>query len=102
MVCPSFKNAKRAIRDRDTGKMRTLTQKSVAQRKKNLEDAIVSALFSSLPTDAPTTQMDAALLSLIASLPPDDDWKILSRLAIDSALSPEHGPAISIVIEKVS
>ncbi len=43
---PSFKNRKRAIMDRSTGKMRTLTEPSVKKRMENLESAIVCELFS--------------------------------------------------------
>lgn len=45
---PSFKNRKRAILDRNTGKMRTLTEPSVKKRMDLIENAILSELYSSV------------------------------------------------------
>lgn len=43
---PSFKNKKRAILDRSTGKMRTLTAPEASRWMRKCEDAFVSQLFS--------------------------------------------------------
>lgn len=43
---PSFKNHKRAIKSRETGKLRTLTDPEIAKRVERLENAILSALYS--------------------------------------------------------
>jgi hypothetical protein len=52
---PSFKNRKTAILDSASGKMRTLTQKSVKERMDRMESAIVSQLYSiSHPTESAT------------------------------------------------
>lgn len=45
-VPPSFKNSKRAIKDRNSGKMRTLTPAKIKARMDELENAILSALYS--------------------------------------------------------
>lgn len=47
---PSFKNTKRAIRDRKTGKLRTLTPGPIKQRMQAIEDAILSELCSASRT----------------------------------------------------
>lgn len=44
--CPSFKNRKRAIRDGQTGQLRTLTEPKIKQRMAMLEAAILCALYS--------------------------------------------------------
>jgi len=43
---PAFKNRKRAILDRNTGKMRTLTEPSVKKRMDRIENLILSELYS--------------------------------------------------------
>lgn len=43
---PSFKNSKRSILDRNSGKQRTLTPGKMKRRMQLLEDAILSALYS--------------------------------------------------------
>lgn len=47
---PSFKNTKRSILDRNTGKQRTLTPGKIKKRMMKLENGIVSALYSSCQT----------------------------------------------------
>lgn len=54
----SFKNRKRAILDSHTGKMRTLTPYMVKKRMDNLENAILSALYSSFPTEGTETPLE--------------------------------------------
>lgn len=53
-----FKNRKRAILDRKTGKMRTLTEPKVAQWMERATEAIVLKLFSSCQTGDAATQRE--------------------------------------------
>lgn len=48
---PAFKNTKRSILDRNTGKQRTLTPGPIKKRMDVLENAILSALYSSCLTE---------------------------------------------------
>jgi hypothetical protein len=87
---PSFKNAKRAILDRNTGHMRTMTQKDVAARKKKLEDDLLSALLSAYQTTAPATSTASSLRSwIVSSLPADDSWKFVPKIEIEAVRSDE-------------
>lgn len=70
---PSFKNAKRAILDKNTGRMRTLTQGKIKKRMDALEDAIVFALFSWFQTSGDATQRACWKPSLTHSFGPSDD-----------------------------
>lgn len=53
-VC-SFKNTKRSILDRNTGLQRTLTPAKIKKRMQELEDGIVSGLYSSCQTGSAGT-----------------------------------------------
>lgn len=55
---PSFKNRKRAILDRHSGKMRTLTEPKVKKRMQLLENRIVSALYSLCQTSEHAMDLD--------------------------------------------
>lgn len=54
---PSFKNRKRAI-PTPSGKYRTLTEPSVKLRMVELEDGILSALYSSCQTESGETDLE--------------------------------------------
>lgn len=55
---PSFKNRKRAIQDRNTGRLRTLTEPETKQRMDRLEKAIEFALYSWSATGARETDLE--------------------------------------------
>jgi hypothetical protein len=55
---PSFKNRKRAILDKNTGRMRTLTEPDIKRRMRELEAAIESALYSWSQTGVPETDLE--------------------------------------------
>lgn len=59
-IPPAFKNAKRAILDSNTGKMRTLTPSAIKKRMDSLENGILSALYSCVQTSG--AGMDSAWL----------------------------------------
>lgn len=56
--CPSFKNTKRAITDSSTGKHRTLTPGNIKKRMLQLENRIVSTLFSLCQTPLGETDLE--------------------------------------------
>lgn len=97
---PSFKNRKRAIKDRSTGKMRTLTEPSVKKRMKELTDALVSELLSVYRTSVRETSTASSLRSWIAcSLPDGDSWKCVPNLQIEAVLTKE--PTLTITITEL-
>lgn len=96
VIVPSFKNAKHS------GKSGFVyTDPKIKARKNQIERLIVSALFSAFPTNVSTIQMVASVRSLIASLPRDDDWKILRRQSIDSDPCKPGEEGFTITIEKL-
>jgi hypothetical protein len=96
LVVPSFKNAKHS------GKSGFVyTDPKIKKRKDQIERLIVSALFSALPINVSTIQMVASVRSLIASLPRDDDWKILRRQSIDSDPCKPGDEGFTITIERL-
>lgn len=70
---PSFKNRKRAILDRKTGKLRTLTERKTARWMERCTNDFVSQLHSMLATVAAAMGTEHCPRSLIASLLPLDD-----------------------------
>lgn len=70
---PSFKNSKRSILDRNTGRQRTLTPGKVKRRMDQLEDAIVSALFSWSQTKEGVMRLACWKQSPTALFGPSDD-----------------------------
>lgn len=50
--------------------------------KRRAVKSLESQLLSALPTGASATVMQHSLRSLIASLPPDDNWKVISEIRI--------------------
>lgn len=56
--CPSFKNTKRAIVDSSTGKHRTLTPGNIKKRMAQLENRIVSSLYSLCQTPQGATDSE--------------------------------------------
>lgn len=79
-VIPAFKNRKRAIQDRNTGKMRTLTEPSIKKRMDRIENAILFALYSLCATaDAETQQECLKQLRIALSGLSDDSIRELPQ-----------------------
>ena len=98
----SFKNNKRAILDQRTGKMRTLTEPETKQWMDMVTRSFVSQLLSGIPTTGDATSMGDYLRSLIALLPQDDCWKIISEISVKGIkVKPGQEGAI-ITIERIS
>src|SRR5690348_10817908 len=77
---PSFKNCKRAILDKRTGRMRTLTEPSVKKRMQLIEDAILLALYSCCPTTEGATGLEwLKRLRIALSGLSDDSLKQIPR-----------------------
>lgn len=57
---PSFKNCKRSVINRKTGKLGTMTEPKVKKRMNALEDAITSALFSWYRTEGNETRSECS------------------------------------------
>lgn len=70
---PSFKNSKRSILDRNTGKQRTLTPGKMKKRMDHLEQSIVSALLSLSRTGEGETALACRRRLLTVSLELCDD-----------------------------
>ena len=85
---PSFKNSKRSILDRNSGKQRTLTPAKIKKRMELIENSIVSALYSSRPMRGDVT---------------DPEWLKQLRIAL-SGLSDDSVheiPEFSFGVQKV-
>lgn len=70
---PAFKNHKRAILDRKTGKLRTLTEPKVKKWMAQCESDLLSQLRSLYLMTAAETPMGVSAQSWIASVAPSDD-----------------------------
>lgn len=70
---PSFKNKKRSILDRNTGKQRTLTEAKTKQWMEACIQSFVSQLLCATQTAAEGTTPGRSKLSSIVSLLPWDD-----------------------------
>jgi hypothetical protein len=70
---PSFKNKKRAILDRATGKMRTLTEPDAARWMRRCEGSFASQLLSTYQTTEKGMPMVRSLRSWIACVMPRTD-----------------------------
>lgn len=96
---PSFKNCKRAILDRHTGKMRTLTDGKTKAKMERIIQGFVLQLLSVTPTNEPGTCPALSKLSAIASrLPADDSWKWISEIEICAERVPEGQEGAEITI----
>lgn len=99
---PSFKNRKRAIQDRSTGKMRTLTE---PETKKRMEQIIKSFVYqlcciTQIPGDGILTEQQARSL-IVLLLPEDDSWKHIPELHIFSEMVEPGNEGAEITIEKL-
>lgn len=100
---PSFKNCKRAILDRSTGKMRTLTPGKIKKRMQLLEDGILSALCSMYPTLESGTvsecqrRRQTALSGLL-----DDSLKEIPEFSFGVEYVVKGNEGVTITIESLS
>ena len=97
---PSFKNRKRAIPTK-SGKFRTLTEPKVKQRMEQLENAIVSALYSACQTASGGTDSECLKRARIAlSGLSDDSWREIPESSFLVTHDPAN-PGLEIIIEKL-
>lgn len=97
---PSFKNSKRAILDRNTGKMRTLTEPEVKKWMESATDAFVSQLSSlTQTTDAviPTEPFPHSLI--VSSLPLDDSRQWIGEIRVKCMDAAKGDEGATIIIE---
>lgn len=85
---PSFKNSKRLF----------LTNKKNAQWMRDCVESFVSQLLSECQTNGSETSMGDLLRSKIASLPHDDNWKIICsvRLEVEEVEPGKEGATVEI------
>ena len=79
--------------------MFSIVQKENREWKRRCVKLFVSQLRSVLQTYEPVTQMQLSAPSLIASLPPDDNWKVIPEIIVKSQkVQPgDEGASIEIV-----
>lgn len=100
---PAFKNKKRAIQDKRTGKMRTLTEPKVAEWMEQCIQSLESQLFLALATAAEGTLMGRSRQSWIASSLPLDDsrqWIPEQHIYCKDVTKGEEGAEI--IIERIA
>jgi hypothetical protein len=107
---PAFKNRKRAIKDKRTGKLRTLTDPKIRQRLNQITAqlrseiilAIGSELLSDLATTGNATWTGQQLQSWIATkLPLRDSRQWMRSIHIESADCDKGQEGAEIIIEKL-
>jgi hypothetical protein len=99
---PSFKNKKRAILDRHTGRMRTMTDAKTQKWMEQCIRSIESQLLYAIQTIAEGTLTARRVPSLIACyLPLDDSRQWLPELLIKSVDCDKGEEGATIVIEKL-
>jgi hypothetical protein len=99
---PSFKNQKRSILDRNSGKQRTLTPKKIKHRMQVLEDAILSALYSTGATTGGGTHSECwRQLRIALSGLCDDSLKEVPEGSWDTEPASKLEEGITIIIEEL-
>lgn len=98
---PAFKNAKRSILDKRTGRQRTLTRKDVAQWMCQCTAHFVSQLASDIPTSDGETLTVEQLQSLIALLPHDDCWSNIPVLLLTGEKCEKGQEGATITIQEI-
>lgn len=100
LIPPSFKNHKRAGINRKTGKMMTYTRADIKKRMNQLEDAILSALWSSCQTAGGEMDLECRkrLLTHLSGLC-DDSVKEIPRFLFDAQQYAKEGEQAGIWIE---
>lgn len=97
---PSFKNHKRAILDRSTGKMRTLTEPKVKQWMNQCIDQLASQLITTCPIIEGETagEWRKRLLTVLSRLQ-DDSWKYMAPGHQNVKMVPKGEEGVEITIE---
>lgn len=99
---PSFKNRKRAILDRNTGKMRTLTEPHTKQWMERCIKSFESQLYSAMQTIAGGTLTAQQARSLIVSaLPLDDSRAWIPEMHIHSIDVEIGEDGADVIIERI-
>lgn len=93
---PAFKNKKRSILDRNTGKQRTLTDPKTKQWMEACIQDLASQLLSMSPTTAGGTLTGCLQQFLIASVPQDDSWHFIPEIHIRAESGGVPGAEITI------
>lgn len=97
---PAFKNRKRAIVDRRTGKQRTLTEPRVKEQMERIITAIEWQLCCAIPIIAGEILTVPQVLSWIASsLPSDDSRQNIPQLLIEAVDCDKGEEGATITIE---
>jgi len=99
----AFKNKKRAIRDRNTGKMRTLTEPKMQRQM----DMLILGLESQLPSTTPIPEGEIWTVQQVrswiaSSLPFDDSRQCISELVVKCSDVPKGHEGCEIVIERLT
>ena len=98
----SFKNRKRAILDRNTGKMRTLTEPKAAKWMKACIELFESRLFSEYLTSADGMRTGRSLRSWIASYTPaSDSVNAITEINVKVERVPVGEEGADILIERL-
>lgn len=100
---PSFKNSKRAILDRNSGNFRTLTPGKIKKRMDKLENAILSALYSTCQTTGGATPSGCLKLwrTFLSGLR-DDSVREIPSGSWDCDYVPKGQEGITIIIERIN
>ena len=93
---PAHKNKKRIMRGR------LITEPKIQKWMTNCVNSFVSQLKSKYPTCESETSMAACLQSSIASLPHDDNWKIIPSFCVSVKMVPKGEEGATIILEKIS
>lgn len=81
--------------------MFSIVKKENREWKRRCVQNFLSQLISSLPTTESGTVTPLALQSLIASLPPDDNWQVIPSIRIEAQKVEPGEEGATIVIERI-
>ncbi len=99
---PSFKNRKRAIKDKNTKKLRTLTEPAVKERMTRIEEGILSALYSMYQTiDAVTDSECRKRLRTVLFELSDDSLKEIPEFMFGLKRVSKGNEGVEIIITKL-
>lgn len=100
LTIPAFKNKKRAIMDRNTGRMRTMTDAKTQRQMEEITHTIALLLASVIPMPDDAISMEQHLQSWIASsLPLDDSRQWIAELLISSQDVDKGNEGVDIIIQ---
>lgn len=102
---PSFKTGKKATWSRNAqGRIiaQPVTKREHRAWMKQCVSSIVSELFSVLPTIGAAIQTGVQARSLIALLPPDDNWRVIPDLQVTSEKVEKGQEGFLIIIDRIN